>query len=363
MCQDRGRWLNATDEGAAHMQVTTIGLDIAKRVFQAHGVDETGKAVLRRKLQRPEVLAFFEGLSPCLVGIEACGTAHHWAREIQALGHEVRLMPASYVKPYVKRGKTDAADAEAICEAVTRPTMRFVPVKTPEQQAVLMLHRTRDLMVRQRTMLVNALRGHMAELGMVAPQGISRVADLVAVLLGEDETTMPKLARQALRGLAAELESLGERIEAIEAAILTWHRGNEASRRLASIPGVGPITASAIVASITDPTLFRSGRHLAAWIGLVPKQNSSGGKERQGGISKQGDRTLRRLLVLGATAVIRHTRTKAASEASWLKGLLERRPAKLAAVAQANKTARIVWALLVRGGAYRAPATAQAATA
>lgn len=355
--------MNATDKGAAHMQVTTIGLDIAKRVFQAHGVDGVGKAVLRRKLQRAEVLTFFQSLSPCVVGIEACGTAHHWAREIRALGHTVRLMPASYVKAYVKRGKTDAADAEAICEAVTRPTMRFVPVKTPEQQAVLMLHRTRDLLVRQRTMLVNALRGHMAELGIIAPQGISRVADLVAVLLGKDETTMPALARQALRGLAEELEALGERIKAIEAAILAWHKENEASRRLASIPGVGPITASAIVASIIDPTQFRSGRHLAAWIGLVPRQNSSGGKERQGGISKQGDRTLRRLLVLGATAVIRHARTRSDAEAGWLKRLLERRPAKLAAVAQANKTARIVWALLVRGGTYRAPAAAQAATA
>jgi transposase len=341
------------------MQVTTIGLDIAKRVFQAHGVDEAGKAVLRRKLQRPEVLEFFKGLPPCLVGIEACGTAHHWAREIRALGHEVRLMPASYVKPYVKRGKTDAADAEAICEAVTRPTMRFVPIKTAEQQAVLMLHRSRDLLVRQRTMLVNALRGHMAELGIIAPQGISRVADLVAVILGEAETKLPVLARQALSGLVAELEALGNRIGAIEAAILAWHKDNEASRRLATIPGVGPITASAIVASITDPTQFRSARHLAAWIGLVPKQKSSGGKERQGGISKQGDRTLRRLLVLGATAVIRHARTKSATEASWLKGLLDRRPAKLVAVAQANKTARIVWALLITGGTYRAPVAAQ----
>lgn len=345
------------------MEITTIGLDIAKRVFQAHGVNAAGRAVLRRKLNRGEVLDLFRTLPPCLVGIEACGTAHHWAREVQALGHDGRLMPASYVKPYVKRGKTDAADAEAICEAVTRPTMRFVPVKTPEQQAVLMLHRTRDLLVRQRTMLVNALRGHMAELGLPAPQGISKVADLVAMLIGEDEKAMPVLARQALRGLAAELETLGERIEAVEADILAWHKGNEASRRLATIPGIGPITASAIVASITDPAQFRSGRHLAAWIGLVPRQNSTGGKERQGGISKQGDRSLRRLLVLGAIAVIRHTRTRPPAGASWLKDLLERRPAKLAAVAQANKTARIVWALLVRGGTYRAPAAAQAATA
>lgn len=345
------------------MNITTIGLDIAKRVFQAHGIDACGKAVLRRKLQRAEVLEFFKGLAPCLVGIEACGTSHHWAREIRALGHDVRLMPASYVKPYVKRGKTDAADAEAICEAVTRPTMRFVPVKSAEQQAVLMLHRTRELLVRQRTMLVNALRGHMAELGVIAPQGISRVADLVAVLMGETTVSLPALARHALRELAAELEAVGIRVKEIEAAILAWHKDNEASRRLATIPGVGPLTASAIVATVTDPTLFHSARQFAAWIGLVPKQNSSGGKQRQGGISKQGDRTLRRLLVLGATAVIRHARTKSTPEVAWLKGVLERRPARLASVAQANKTARIVWALLIRGGNYRAPVALQAAAA
>ncbi len=247
------------------MEITTIGLDIAKRVFQAHGVDASGKAVLRRKLQRTEVLAFFAGLPPCLVGIEACATAHYWAREIKALGHEVRLMPPSYVKPYVKRGKTDAADAEAICEAVTRPTMRFVPIKTAEQQVVLMLHRTRDLLVRQRTMLVNSLRGHveprgspdMAELGVIAPQGMSHVSDLVAALLGEDEGRLPVSAGQALGGLASELEALGERVKEIEAAILAWHKDNEASRRLATIPGVGPITASAIVATITDTNCLK----------------------------------------------------------------------------------------------------------
>jgi transposase len=339
------------------MEITTIGLDIARRVFQAHGVDASGKAVLRRKLQRGEVLTFFKGLPACLVGIEACATAHHWAREIRALGHEVRLMPPSYVKPYVKRGKTDAADAEAICEAVTRPTMRYVPIKTAEQQAVLMLHRTRDLLVRQRTMLVNALRGHMAELGVIAPQGISRVGDLLAMILGEDEATLPKLAREVPRGLAEELEAVGNRVKKVEAAILTWHKENEASQRLTTIPGIGPITASAIVATVTDPTHFNSARQFAAWIGLVPKQHSSGGKQRQGGISKQGDRYLRRLLVLGATAVIRHARTKDTPEVMWLKSLLERRSARLASVAQANKTARIVWALLVRGEIYRAPAS------
>jgi len=345
------------------MEITTIGLDIAKRVFQVHGADATGKGQLRRKLQRADVLTFFASLPPCLVGIEACSTAHYWAREIRALGHEVRLMPASYVKPYVKRGKTDAADAEAICEAVTRPTMRFVPIKSAEQQAVLMLHRTRDLLVRQRTMLVNALRGHMAELGIIAPQGISRVGDLLAALMGEDGAKLPKLARQALQGLAAELEAVGDRVKQIDAAIMVWHKENEVSRRLATIPGVGPITASAIVATVTDPAQFQSARQFAAWIGLVPKQNSSGGKERQSGISKQGDRYLRRLLVLGATAVIRHARTKATAETAWLRGVLDRRPVRLASVAQANKTARIVWALMARGETYRTPAAAQAVAA
>ncbi len=333
------------------MEITTIGLDIAKRVFQAHGVNETGRAVLRRKLTRSEVLDFFRALPPCLVGIEACGTAHHWAREIRALGHEVRLIPASYVKPYVKRGKTDAADAEAICEAVGRPSMRFVPVKTTEQQGVLVLHRTRDLLIRQRTMLVNALRGHMAEFGIIAPQGIARVADLLAVLLGEDEAALPPLARQALRGLAAELENVNVRVEEIEAAIIAWHKESEASRRLAAVPGIGPITASAIVATVGDVSNFASARHFAAWIGLVPRQNSTGGKPRQGGISKAGDRYLRRLLVLGAASVIRQIRIKARE--GWLADLIGRRPTMVAAVAQANKTARVAWALLARGESYR----------
>jgi transposase len=307
------------------------------------------------------VLDFFRALPPCLVGLEACGTGHHWARQIRALGHEVRLIPAAYVKPHVKRGKTDVVDAEAICEAVTRPMIRFVPLKTPEQQAVLVLHRTRDLLVRQRTMLANALRGHMAEFGIVAPQGISRVADLVALLLGEDDTALPPLARQALRGLAAELEALGKRVEEVEAAILAWHKEHEASRRLAAVPGIGPITASAIVATVGDASSFGSARHFAAWIGLVPKQNSTGGKPRQGGISKAGDRYLRRLLVLGAAAVIRHARAKASK--GWLGRLLERRPTMVAAVAQANKTARIAWALLARGGRYDPPAVAGPAAA
>ena len=241
--------------------------------------------------------------------------------------------------------------------------MRFVPIKSAEQQAVLMLHRTRDLLVRQRTMLVNALRGHMAELGIIAPQGISRVGDLLAALMGEDGAKLPKLARQALQGLAAELEAVGDRVKQIDAAIMVWHKKNEVSRRLATIPGVGPITASAIVATVTDPAQFQSARQFAAWIGLVPKQDSSGGKERQSGISKQGDRYLRRLLVLGATAVIRHARTKATAETAWLRSVLDRRPVRLASVAQANKTAHIVWALMARGETYRTPAAAQVVAA
>ncbi|HUB49907.1 MAG TPA: IS110 family transposase [Acetobacteraceae bacterium] len=345
------------------MQITTIGLDIAKRVFQVHGADDTGRAVLRRKLQRHDVLAFFAKLPACLVGLEACGTAHHWARQIKALGHEVRLVPPAYVKPYVKRGKTDAADAEAICEAITRPSMQTVPVKSTEQQAVLTLHRVRDLLVRQRTMLINALRGHMAEFGIIAPQGARRVGELVALLMDQNETVLPALARQALRPLAAELQALEQRIAQAEAAIMAGHKQNEASRRLAAIPGVGPITASAIVATVGDASQFRSARHFAAWIGLVPKQNSSGGKQRQGGISKQGNPYLRRLLVIGATAVIRHAggRLAATPSGAWAKTLLERRPARLASVALANKTARIAWALLTKGESYRSIAPAQAA--
>jgi transposase len=332
------------------MEVTTIGLDIAKRVFQAHGVNAAGQAVLRRKLGRSEVLEFFRALPPCLVGIEACGTAHYWARALRAMGHEVRLIPAAYVKPYVKRGKTDVADAEAICEAVTRPTMRFVPIKTPEQQAVLVLHRTRDLLVRQRIMLVNALRGHMAEFGIVARQGVAGMDELLAVLRQTRATGLPSLAQEALRGLAGEIEALETRVDQIEAAILAWHKNNEASRRLATVPGIGPITASALVATVGEVSNFASARHFAAWIGLVPKQNSSGGKLRQGGISKAGDRYLRRLLVLGASAVIRHN--KAPAGETWLASVIARQPRMVAVVAQANKAARIVWALLARGGRY-----------
>ena len=349
---------------SANAVPTTIGLDIAKNSFQIHAVDAAGQVVLRRKLGRGEVLKSFEALPKALVGIEACGTGHYWARGIAALGHEVKLLPPAYVKAYVKRGKTDAADAEAICEAVTRPNMRFVPVKTPEQQAALMMHRSRALLVGQRTALVNALRGHLAELGIVTAKGIHRVADLLAELVGADGSKIPSLARASLNRLAAQIEAVELQIGELEALILEWHKGNEASRRLAKIPGVGPITASAVVATIGDASNFTSARHLSAALGLTPKQNSSGGKAKQGGISKAGNTYLRRLLFVGAVAVIRSKRAQEAGRG--LARLLERRPAKVAAIAVANKTARIIWAMLRRGEVYcpdRATGTAAAAAA
>jgi transposase len=342
------------------MQVTTIGLDIAKGVFQVHGVDAAGAAVIRKKLRRSELLQFFARLAPCVIGIEACATAHYWARELTALGHQARLVPPSYVKAYVKRGKNDAADAEAICEAVTRPTMRFVPVKSAEQQGVLVLHRARELLVRQRTMLVNGLRGHMAEFGIIAPQGIQRVPELVAAI--DDETTdIPQIAREALAAMVMQIKHLTASIKQMEKRIVVWCRSNASARRLATIPGVGPITASALAATITDPTLFRSGRHLAAWLGLVPRQHSTGGKTKLGRITKMGDRYLRKLLVVGMTAVIRSARRTKAPAFAWVNALLERRPARLVSVALANKAARIAWAILIRGETYRAPAMEAAA--
>ena len=344
-------------------EVITIGLDIAKNVFQVHGVDCAGDVVILRQLRGRQVRPFFKKLPGCLVGIEACATAHHWGRQLIGLGHAVKLMPPHYVRPYVKRGKNDAADAEAICEAVTRPTMRFVAVKGPEQQSVLMLHRTRELLVRQRTMLVNAIRAHMAEFGIVAPArlpksyggqvGVPRVQELLAVIADADDERLPPIARACLEGLARQFMSLHEEIALAERRILAWHRSNEASRRLETIPGIGPITASALAASITDPQVFRSGRELAAWIGLVPRQNSTGGKERMGRISKQGDQYLRWLLVAGAMSVIRHARRKDPAKMPWLAGLMERRPPKVVAVALANKIARMAWVVLMRGETYR----------
>jgi transposase len=334
-------------------EVITIGVDLAKNVFQVHGVDADGAVVVRRQLRRRQVLAFFRKQPPCLVGMEACATAHYWAREIAALGHEVKLMPPRYVKPYVKRNKNDAA----ICEAVTRPTMRVVAVKSAEQQGLLMVHRTRELLVRQRTMLVNAIRAHMAEFGVVARTGLPQVKELLAVITDEEDERIPPLARTCLEGLARQLLSLEREIVGAERRIYAWHRSNEVSRRLETTPGIGPITASALASSITDPHVFRSGRSMAAWIGLVPRQNSTGGKERMGRISKQGDQYLRWLLVAGAMTVIRHAKRRGTTD-PWLADIIADKPTKVAAVALANKNARIAWALLRHGGTYRRPATA-----
>jgi transposase len=330
------------------MQIITIGLDLAKTVFQAHCVDSAG-AVIRKKLRRGEVLAFFEALPPCLVGMEACATAHHWARQIVALGHDVRLMPPAYVKAYLRRQKNDAADAEAICEAVTRPTMRFVPIKSADSQGVLVLHRTRELLVRQRTMLINAIRGHCAEFGLVVPQGARRVVELIDQVRDGAVSSLPEIGRAALLMLGDQLVGLALQIHALERRLLAWHRQDQASQRLATIPGVGIITATAMSASVTDPALFRSGREFAAFLGLVPRQNSSGGKDKLGRISKKGDGYLRKLLVVGATSVIRRSKTDGLAAGPWIRSLLERRPARVVTVAMANKTARIVWAILLRG--------------
>jgi transposase len=287
------------------MQVTTIGLDIAKNVFQVHGIDANEKVVVRKQLRRSQVLAFFAALAPCLIGMEACATAHYWARELTKLGHKVRLMPAKDVKAYLKRNKNDAADAEAICEAVRRPTMRFVRIKTAEQQGQLMQHRTRDLMMRQRTQVINALRAHLAEFGIVAAQGNQGVKELLAIVADQQDARLPVDARASVIMLAAQLEAVQTLLRSLDQRIMKQHRANEASRRLETIPGIGIIGASAIAATVSDPMVFRSGRDFAAWIGLVPRQDSTGGKQKLGPISKQGDRYLRRILIVGAHSVLR----------------------------------------------------------
>src|SRR3990172_5647548 len=288
------------------LAITTVGLDIAKSVFQVHGVDAQGSVVVRRQLKRRYVLAFFKKLAPCLVGIEACATSHHWSRELKALGHSVRLMPPAYVKPYVKRQKNDATDAEAICEAVTRANMRFVATKTPEPQSCLMLHRTRHLFIRQQTAVINAIRAHLAEFGIVAPVGRNGVEELLNVVADSSDKRVPQVTRACLGALGAQLRTLKAQILEFDRQIMAWHRSNEASKRLDEIPGVGPMLATALVASVADPRAFRSARNFSAWIGLVPKQHSSGGKDRLGSISKQGDRYLRSLFTAGALAVIRY---------------------------------------------------------
>jgi transposase len=334
------------------MNISTIGLDLAKHWFQVHGVDSAGKTVVKKRLRRGQVVEFFRSLNPCLVGMEACATAHHWARELIALGYEVKLMPPAYVKAYVKRNKNDAADAEAICEAVTRPSMRFVPVKDVDQQAILMLHRSRSLLVRQRTMQVNALRAHLAEFGVVAAQGLNHFEELAAAI-EEDKVAIPVLAKSILRLLVEQFKDTEARIKQLEARLAEWHRNSKVSKLLASVPGVGIMTASAIAATVCDPGSFKSGREFAAWLGMTPRQNSSGGKERLGRTSKRGDKYIRHLLISGAVAILRHARNWATKDAQWVRDMLARKPAKVVAVALANRTARIVWAVMKRGDGYK----------
>lgn len=336
------------------VQPVTVGLDIAKNIFHAYGVDTNGQKVVSRKLRRAQVEAFFAKLDPCLVGIEACATAHHWARTIGSLGHRVRLMPPAYVKPYVKTQKNDEADAEAICEAVARPNMRFAETKTTEQQSVLVLHRTRATLITHRTRMGNTIRAHLAEFGItesIGRIGLSRLIDMI-VSGGDDRIT--DVTRRALMCLVDQYSLLQEQILDLDRQVMAWHKSNEASKRLATIPGIGPLAASALVASVGDASNFKNGRSFAAFIGLVPRQTSSGGKERLGKISKRGDHYLRWLLVVGGLAVIRYAQ-RHGTRRPWLLKLLQRRTPKIAAVAMANKMARIAWVLMARGGAYREP--------
>ena len=336
--------------------ITTVGLDLAKNLFQAHGADAQGRPVLKRRLARGKVLEFFANLPPCLVGLEACGAAHHWARELKKLGHEVRLMPPQYVRPYVKTNKHDAADAEACCEAVTRPGMRFVPVKGEEQQSLLMLHRVREQLLKQRTATINALRAHLAEFGVVAARGRRGLRELLAVVADQEDRRLPPLVRELLRALAEHLRGLEERTAEVDRRLLEAARADAACARLAAVPGIGPVVATALVATVGDAKAFASGRHLAAWLGLVPRQHSSGGKERLLGISKRGDGYLRRQLVHGARALVKVSRGREGRPWAWIDGLLARRPFNVVAAAVANKLARIAWALLSRGETYRAAA-------
>lgn len=335
------------------MKIRTIGIDLAKNVIQVHGVDEQGRAVLRKALKRDQVMAYFANLQPCLIGMEACGSAHYWARKLEAFGHTVKLMAPQFVKPYVKTNKNDAADAEAICEAVTRKNMRFVPIKSAEQQAVLSLHRARQSFVKARTAQANQIRGLLAEYGIVIPQGIGHIAKRLPEILEDGDNGLPGVFRQLMSRLGDHLKELDRQVGELEREIVQWHRQNEASRKLAEIPGIGPITASAFVASIGEAKSFRNGRQVSAWLGMVPRQHSSGGKQTLLGISKRGDSYLRTLLIHGARAVVRVAENKVGASDSWLRRLIDRRHANVAAVALANKNARTAWALLAHGREYR----------
>jgi transposase len=345
------------EKEASEMKVTTVGIDLAKSLFQLHGVDERGKAVLRKPLKRADVLKFFANLPPCLIGMEACGSAHHWARKLAEFGHTVKLMAPQFVKPYVKTNKNDAADAEAICEAVGRPNMRFVAVKSAQSQAVLAIHRARAGLVKARTAQANQIRGLLAEFGIVMPQGIAHIAKRVPEILEDGENGLPGLMRGLIARLTEQLKLLDTQVEELEAQIRGWHRENEASRNLAEIPGIGPLTASAIVASVGDAKSFASGRQFAAWLGLVPRQHSSGGKARLLGISKRGDVYLRTLLIHGARTVVRHAEHKADQADGWLRRLMARRHKNVATVALASKNARMIWALLAHGRKFQADYT------
>jgi transposase len=332
-------------------QIIRIGMDTSKHVFQLHGVNAAEEPVLRKKLRRQDMVTFFTRLPPTVIGIEACGGSHHWARLLQSLGHEVKLIAPQFVKPYVKRGKNDAADAEAICEAMSRPTMRFVPVKSAEQQAALMLVGLRDRLIRQRTQLTNAIRGYAAEFGLVAAKGLMKIEPLLERIHADD--TLPPLARELFIIHAKEYAQLQARLEEVDDKLMAWHRSNECSRRLAKIPGVGPIGASMLMMKTPAPEAFRSARHFAAWLGLTPKDHSTAGKVRLGVITRAGDEALRSVLV-GATAVIQQLRRGRGAASPWLVELLKRKPPKLAAVALANKIARIAWKLMVTGEGYKA---------
>ncbi|MFL5479803.1 MAG: IS110 family transposase [Gemmatimonadaceae bacterium] len=338
-------------------EVSTIGLDIAKQVFHAHGADASGAMLFSRRITRQKLIQFFASQPSCTVAMEACAGAHHWGRELMKLGHEVRLIPPAYVKPFVKRQKNDAADAEAICEAAQRPSMRFVAVKSEESQASAAVFRARDLLVRQRTQLINALRGLLAEHGWVAPKGLFHAGAMMANI--EDPScSLPQSARDVFLVMIASVKALDERVHLLDREIAKRAREDETARRLMTIPGIGPITATALLALAPPPETFRKGRDFAAWVGLTPLQRSTGGKTKLGGITRMGERTLRRLLVIGASAVVLHAAKRGAPRGSWLEQMLARKPRMLVTVALANKTARIVWALLAKGGVYRAPAVA-----